>query len=84
VARLARETDRTFIDVGEGDHVGGTYSRSVQVGALRMAVIDDGTSFALVPWRGALERQIGREVSGVVRGRDVDWSFGRQRSGPGR
>lgn len=44
-----------------------------------------GTSifeFTLVPWRPVLERQIGKEVSGIMRGRDVSWTFGRQRSGP--
>ena len=29
-----------------------------------------------------LERQIGKEVSGIMRGRDVSWTFGRERSGP--
>ena len=49
-----------------------------------MAVIEGGRGFALVPWRRALERQLGREVSGIVRGNDISWSFGRQRSGPER
>lgn len=75
--------DSTSLDrqAASGSHIRGTYRQSVQVGALRMAVIDDGRGFALVPWRPALDRQLGREVSGVMRGRDVNWSFGRQRAG---
>lgn len=84
-ARLSRELGLPFVEAGEGRHVSGRYARSVRIGAVRMAVIEDGSSFSLVPWRRALERQLGREVSGRVRGSDVDWNFGRQRTrGPDR
>ena len=39
-------------------------------------MIDDGLGFQLVPWRPALEQQLGRQVSGVMTpGGGVDWSF---------
>jgi type IV secretory pathway VirD2 relaxase len=83
-ARLSYEFARAYVEVGEGGTVRGTYRQSVQVGALRMAAIDDGSRFALVPWRPVIERQIGRELVGVMRGGEVSWSFGRQRAGPER
>jgi hypothetical protein len=49
-----------------------------------MAVIEGRSGFALVPWRPVLERQIGRTVSGVTRGGEVSWTFGRRRGGPER
>ena len=43
-------------------------------------MIDDGLGFSLVPWTPSLERQRGRQVSGVVRtGGTIDWSLGRKR-----
>jgi hypothetical protein len=43
-------------------------------------MIDDGLGFQLVPWRPALEKELGREVRGVIApGGGVDWSFGRKR-----
>jgi uncharacterized protein DUF3363 len=43
-------------------------------------MIDDGMGFQLVPWRPALEQQLGRQVGGVIApGISVDWSFGRKR-----
>jgi hypothetical protein len=43
-------------------------------------MIDDGMGFQLVPWRPALEQQLGRHVSGVIApGGNVDWTFGRKR-----
>ena len=46
----------------------------------RFAMIDDGLGFQLVPWRPALEKELGREVRGVDgarRERGVE--FGRKR-----
>jgi type IV secretory pathway VirD2 relaxase len=80
--QLSRELGAPFVEAESGLPVEGTYRRSVQVGTMRMAVIENSREFTLVPWRPVLERQIGKEVSGIMRGRDVSWTFGRQRSGP--
>lgn len=80
--QLSRELGAPFVEAEPGLPIEGTYRRSVQVGMTRMAVIENSREFTLVPWRSALERQMGKEVSGIMRGRDVSWIFGRQRSGP--
>jgi type IV secretory pathway VirD2 relaxase len=79
---LSRELGAPFVEAEPGLVIEGTYSRSVQVGMMRMAVIENSREFTLVPWRSVLERQIGKKVSGMMRGRGVSWTFGRQRSGP--
>jgi len=80
--QLSRELGLKYEEVAPGDPIEGIYRRPVQVGSARMALIENSREFALVPWRPVLERRIGREVSGIMRGRDVSWSFGRERSGP--
>jgi hypothetical protein len=45
-------------------------------------VIEKSREFTLVPWRPVLERNLGREVSGIARGDTISWTLGRQRSGP--
>jgi hypothetical protein len=80
--QLSRELGAPFAEAEPGLPIGGTYRGSVHVGMMRMAVIENSREFTLVPWRPVLERQIGKEVSGIMRGRDVSWTFGRQRSGP--
>lgn len=82
VGQLSRELGAPFVEAEPGFPIEGTYRRSAQVGMRRMAVIENSREFTLVPWRPVLERQIGKEVSGMMRGREVSWSFGRQRSGP--
>lgn len=79
-ARLSNESGLTYHPSSEGDHVSGVYRQRVTLASGHFAIIDDGIGFQLVPWRPALEQQLGRQVSGVmVAGGGVDWSFGRKR-----
>jgi type IV secretory pathway VirD2 relaxase len=78
--KIAAETGLVFRPPAEGEHVAGIYRQRVILSSGRFAMIDDGLGFQLVPWRPALEQQLGRHVSGVMLPRGgVDWSFGRKR-----
>jgi type IV secretory pathway VirD2 relaxase len=77
---LAAERGREWRPAFAGNHVSGQLVGSTQLASGRFAMIDDGLGFSLVPWRPALEQQIGRVISGVaMAGGDVDWSLGRSR-----
>jgi len=79
-AKLATETGLTYQALAEGDHLAGIYRQRVTLASGRFAMIDDGLGFQLVPWRPALEKELGREVRGVIApGGQVDWDFGRKR-----
>ncbi len=77
--RLAAETQLPEKVVAESEHVGGTYRQRLTLASGRFAMIDDGLGFCLVPWTPALERHLGRQVTGVASATGVDWSFGRKR-----
>ncbi|GGO99657.1 relaxase/mobilization nuclease domain-containing protein [Stakelama pacifica] len=63
-----------------GEYVAGTVRQRLTLASGRFAMIDDGLSFQLVPWTPSLDRQIGKHISGVMRGDGgVDWSLGRGR-----
>jgi type IV secretory pathway VirD2 relaxase len=79
-AKLSAETGLAHRPSAEGEHVSGVYRQRVTLASGRFAMIDDGMGFQLVPWRPALEQQLGRQVSGaLLPGGSVDWSFGRNR-----
>jgi type IV secretory pathway VirD2 relaxase len=79
VSKLSVETGLLHRSSSEGEHVAGTYRQRLFLASGRFAMIDDGTSFQLVPWRPALERHLGREVSGIAASRgQVTWSFGKK------
>ena len=64
----------------EGGVVSGIYRERIALASGRFAVVEDGRSFQLVPWRQDLDRHLGEAVTGRINGRGgVDWNFGRKR-----
>ncbi len=79
-AKLALETGLPYQPSAEGEQVAGVYRQRVTLSSGRFAMIDDGLGFQLVPWRWALEQQVGKQVSGMMTPNgSVDWSFTRKR-----
>jgi hypothetical protein len=79
-SKLSAETSLAHRPSAEGEHVSGIYRQRVTLSSGRFAMIDDGMGFQLVPWRPALEQQLGKQVAGVMApGGGVDWGFGRTR-----
>jgi hypothetical protein len=78
-ARISESAGQIYHPATEGEPVAGTYRQRLDLASGRFAMIDDGLGFTLVPWTHSLERQLGRRVSGIVRGNRIEWSFVRQR-----
>ncbi len=79
-SKLAAETGLAHRPSAEGEHASGTYRQRITLSSGRFAMIDNGMGFQLVPWRPALEQQLGKQVAGVMSpGGGVDWNFGRKR-----
>jgi hypothetical protein len=79
-ADIVSKTGLEYYPAAAGDSVSGTYRQRLNLTSGRFAMIEDGLGFSLVPWKPALERHLGRQVSGLVRAETVDWSFGRKRT----
>jgi hypothetical protein len=78
--KLSAETGLSYQPAAEGEHVSGVYRQRVTLASGRFAMIDDGLGFQLVPWRPALDKELGREVHGVMApGVNVEWRLGRKR-----
>jgi len=80
--QLSEELDRPFTEAVPGARVVGLLRRPVDLAGERLALIERSRDFTLVPWRPVLERQVGKTVTGLMRGDGVSWSFGRARGGP--
>jgi type IV secretory pathway VirD2 relaxase len=79
-ARVSAETGLAYHPISSGEHVAGIYRQRVTLASRRLATIDNGLGFSLVPWSPSLEHQLGKQVSGIaISGGNVDWSFGRKR-----
>ena len=83
VARIGSEMGETkglpFRTATDGENVSGKFTGTVQLSSGKFAVVEKSYEFTLVPWRPVIDRQLGREVAGVVQRGSVSWQLGRQR-----
>jgi type IV secretory pathway VirD2 relaxase len=80
--QLADELEKPFTETRTGTRVEGIYRRAIDTLSGRLAMIEKAREFTLVPWRPVLERQIGKQVAGIMREGAISWTLGRQRGGP--
>jgi type IV secretory pathway VirD2 relaxase len=77
--KLAQERGKSFYAPESGERVSGTYRQSVQLVSGKYALVERSREFTLVPWRPVIEKALGKQVSGLVRGDGISWELGRQR-----
>jgi hypothetical protein len=79
-ARLSKELGLDFAEPVPGERISGIVRSRVNLNSGSFAVVENSREFTLVPWRPVLERQLGREVAGIVRSSgSISWTFGRER-----
>lgn len=71
--QLSGDLGLGYVETHTGDRMEGVYRRPVELASGRFAVIENSRDFTLMPWRPVLERHLGKQVSGIVRG-DGDFS----------
>jgi type IV secretory pathway VirD2 relaxase len=80
--QLSAQLGLAYVETRHGEPVDGTLRRAVELASGKYAVIEKSREFTLVPWRPVLDRHIGQQVSGIMRGDGISWTIGRQRGGP--
>ena len=78
--RLSAETGLEYTKAKNGENMSGVYRRRLSLSSGRFAMIDNGLGFELVPWKPSMEKNLGREISGVkMASGGIDWKLGRSR-----
>ena len=76
---MAATKNLPFRPATDGETVSGKFTGTVQLSSGKFAVVEQSHEFTLVPWRPVIDRQLGKEISGIVQGGSVSWQLGRQR-----
>jgi type IV secretory pathway VirD2 relaxase len=76
---LAAKKSLPFRKAADGETLTGAFTGTTQLASGKFAIVEKSHEFTLVPWRPVIDRQLGREVMGIVRGGSVSWQLGRQR-----
>jgi type IV secretory pathway VirD2 relaxase len=72
---LSKELGLANAQLGEGDRIDGTFSRSVNLASGKYAVIQKSKEFTLVPWRPEMEQFKSKQLYGVVGDHGIDWDW---------
>jgi type IV secretory pathway VirD2 relaxase len=80
--QLSGELGLNFVESRNGDRIEGIVKHHVDLAQGRFALIEKSREFTLVPWRDILEKQIGKQVGGIMRDGGISWTIGRGRGGP--
>ena len=75
---MAERNALPFRAAADGEKISGRFTGTVQLSSGKFAVVENSHEFTLVPWRPVIDRQLGREIMGVVQGGSVSWQLGRQ------
>jgi hypothetical protein len=78
-AELAANKPMPLRAAGDGETISGTFTGTVQLTSGKFAIVEKSHEFTLVPWRPVIDRQLGKEVTGIVQGGSVSWQLGRPR-----
>nr|WP_256389225.1 DUF3363 domain-containing protein [Martelella sp. AD-3] len=78
-AEMAGSKALPFRAAADGETVTGKFTGTAHLSSGKFAIIEKSHEFTLVPWRPVIDRQIGREVAGIVQGGSVSWQLGRTR-----
>lgn len=81
-AGLSEELGKDFVETKPGERIEGRVVRRIDMASGRFALIEKSREFTLLPWRQVLEKQIGKQASGIMRESGISWIFGRGRAGP--
>ena len=77
---LAQERGGTFRVAEDGTRITGRYRGTVEFVSGKYALVETKSlEFTLVPWRPVIEKELGRTVTGLVRGDSISWVIGRSR-----
>ena len=72
---LSKELGLANTQLGEGDRIYGTFSRSVNLASGKYAVIQKSKEFILVPWRPEMEQYRGKALSGTTSSQGINWDW---------
>jgi len=76
---LAVKKALPFRAAADSETVTGKFTGTVHLSSGKFAIVEKSHEFTLVPWRSVIDRQLGREVSGIVQGGSASWQLGRPR-----
>jgi len=79
-AQIASQLDKTYRPAPGAGRIDGVYTQTINRPSGRFAIVEKSKEFSLVPWREVMDRNLGKSVTGIVRGNQISWTLTKGRS----
>ena len=76
---LSKRIDKSYKAAPCSGRLSGIYREAIERPSGKYAVIEKSKEFTLVPWRSAMDRNLGKSISGAVRGQTISWTLTKAR-----
>jgi len=76
---LSARLDKPYIRAPGSGELSGLYREAITRPSGKYAVIEKSKEFTLVPWRETMDRNLGKSISGIVRGQTISWTLTKTR-----
>ena len=73
--KLSSELGKPYNPSPQSGRLTGTYVQAIQRPSGKYAVIEKSKEFTLVPWRETMDRNLGKSISGVIKGQTISWTL---------
>ena len=72
---LSSQIGKSYKRAPETGRISGTYVQAINRPSGKYAVIEKSKEFTLVPWRATMDRNLGKSISGLVKGQAISWTL---------
>jgi len=76
---LSRRLGKPYQTASASGRISGIYREAIQRPSGKYAIIEKSKEFTLVPWRNTMDRNLGKSISGLVKGQTISWTLTKAR-----
>ena len=72
---ISQRLRKTYHKAPDNGHISGLYREAILRPSGKYAIIEQSKEFTLVPWRKTMDRNLGKSVSGDIKGQTISWTL---------
>ena len=76
---LSRRLGKSYQAASGSGRISGIYREAIQRPSGKYAIIEKSKEFTLVPWRSTMDRNLGKSITGLMKGQTISWTLTKAR-----
>jgi len=76
---LSSRLGKAYVQAPEAGRISGIYREAIIRPSGKYAVVQKSKEFTLVPWRETMDRNLGKSISGSLKGQTISWTLNKSR-----